>query len=74
MGGIVTATGTPGPEIDSRCAQLGETINSIRRSVLAHRQLPQDPRVTLYDTLAITKQLYAAHVWGPLSGANHARL
>eukprot|EP00969_Alexandrium_andersonii_P303657 13424232-Alexandrium_andersonii.AAC.1 len=74
MGGVVTASGAPGPEIDSRCSQLGETINSIRKSVLAHRQLPDAKRVGLYNSLGIAKQLYAGHVWGPLTQPNVTRL
>eukprot|EP00969_Alexandrium_andersonii_P237170 10469196-Alexandrium_andersonii.AAC.1 len=61
MGGVVAASGAPGPEIDARRCQLGETINSTRRSVLAHRQLPDGKRVGLYSYLGITKQLYAGH-------------
>eukprot|EP00969_Alexandrium_andersonii_P098896 4363953-Alexandrium_andersonii.AAC.1 len=49
MGGQVTATGTPTPEVDSRASACVSAMGIIRQGVLAQPQIPQHHRVSLYD-------------------------
>eukprot|EP00969_Alexandrium_andersonii_P273328 12081165-Alexandrium_andersonii.AAC.1 len=51
MGGILTATGGPGLEIDARCSALVSAIGPIRKGVLACRQLEMPTRTGLLDAV-----------------------
>eukprot|EP00969_Alexandrium_andersonii_P255166 11279370-Alexandrium_andersonii.AAC.1 len=74
MGGQVTASGTPTPEVDARAAASISAMGVIRAGVLAQPRIPQQQRVSLYDSLAVSKLLFNAQVWGALTNQHLARL
>eukprot|EP00969_Alexandrium_andersonii_P156846 6933632-Alexandrium_andersonii.AAC.1 len=74
MGGHVTASGTPTPEVDTRTAACISAMGVVRAGVLAQPKIPQQQRDSLYDSLAVSKLLFNAHVWGTLTDQRLARL
>eukprot|EP00969_Alexandrium_andersonii_P227070 10028188-Alexandrium_andersonii.AAC.1 len=46
----------------------------IRAGVLAQPRIPQHQRVSLYDSLAVSKLLFNAQIWGALTQQHLARL
>eukprot|EP00969_Alexandrium_andersonii_P309783 13690508-Alexandrium_andersonii.AAC.1 len=64
MGGIITSGGEPGPEIKARVAASRSTVSMIRKPVLAAPMFPVPTRLSLLDSLAITRLLYNVHALG----------
>ena len=69
LGARCAAAGAMGPELEERRCALAGALGPLRRAVFRRPGLGDKAKVVLSESLALTKLLFQAEAWGPLTEA-----